>query len=186
MDNVGVTGYDVLRDGAVVATVTATTYADHDVPANTSHTWTVRALDAASNTGAESNAASAVRDTLAPSAPPNLRVTSVLPGAVGLEWDASTDNVGVVRYRVFRHESSWRRPRRARRSWDYTVGGTGTSHTYLVMAVDAAGTSPSRATRRRSPRPTPARRRSPPASRPRRPGRTGSSCRGHPRRTTSA
>ena len=138
-DDVGVTGYDVLRDGAVVATVTATTYADHDVPANTSHTWTVRALDAASNTGAESNAASAVRDTLAPSAPPNLRVTSVLPGAVGLEWDASTDNVGVVRYRVFRDGSLLAETSSGETFWDYTVGGTGTSHTYLVMAVDAAG-----------------------------------------------
>ena len=138
-DNVGVTGYDVLRNGAVVATVTATTYADHDVPANTPHTWTVRALDAASNTGAESNAASAVRDTLAPSAPPNLRVTSVLPGAVGLEWDASTDNVGVVRYRVFRDGSQLAETSSGETFRDYTVGGTGTSHTYLVMAVDAAG-----------------------------------------------
>jgi fibronectin type 3 domain-containing protein len=138
-DNVGVTGYTVLRDGVVVATVTDTTYADSAVPANESHTWTVRAFDAAANTSAESNVVTAVRDKLAPSAPPNLRVTGVEPGAVSLAWDASTDNVGVAQYRVFRDGSLLAGIWPDRTFSDYTVGSTGTSHTYLVTAVDAAG-----------------------------------------------
>ncbi len=137
-DNVGVTGYDVLRDGVVVATVTDTTYADSAVPANESHTWTVRAFDAASNDSAESNMVTAVRDTLTPSAPPNLRVTSVVPGAVTLAWDAATDNVGVVKYQLFR-DGSLLVELSGQTFMDNKVGGTGTSHTYLVKAVDAAG-----------------------------------------------
>ncbi|GAA4574613.1 hypothetical protein GCM10023176_41990 [Micromonospora coerulea] len=138
-DNVGVTGYTVLRDGVVVATVTATTYADSAVPANESHTWSVRALDAAANAGDESNVVTAVRDTLAPSAPANLTVTGVEPGAVSLAWDASTDNVGVAQYRVFRDGSLLAGIWPDQTFTDYTVGTTGTSHTYLVTAADPAG-----------------------------------------------
>jgi chitodextrinase len=50
-DNVGVTGYDVLRDGAPLAVVGAvTTYADTTALPNRSYTYTVRARDAAGNT----------------------------------------------------------------------------------------------------------------------------------------
>ncbi|GGR98054.1 hypothetical protein GCM10010169_48290 [Micromonospora fulviviridis] len=138
-DNVGVSGYEVLRDGAPVATVPATTYADSDVPANEPHTWSVRALDAAGNTSAESNPVTAVRDTLAPSAPTNLRVTGVAPGAVGLAWDAATDNVGAARYRVFRDGSLLAETSSGETFVDETVGTARTSYTYLVAAVDGAG-----------------------------------------------
>ncbi len=60
-DNVGVTGYRVIRDGAAIATVgpTTTTYADTTVAPATTYTYTVRAFDAAGNTSAPSNAATA-------------------------------------------------------------------------------------------------------------------------------
>ncbi|MCW3842512.1 DNRLRE domain-containing protein [Micromonospora yasonensis] len=138
-DNVGVTGYQVLRDGTPVATVTATTYTDNAVPANEPHSWTVRAVDAAANVSAEAGPVTATRDTLAPSAPPNLRVTGVAPGTVSLAWGASTDNVGVVRYQVFRDGSRLASTSSGPAFVDDTVGSTGTSHTYAVTAVDAAG-----------------------------------------------
>jgi fibronectin type 3 domain-containing protein len=138
-DNVGVTGYHVFRDGTVVATLTDTAYADSAVPPNEPHTWTVRAFDAASNESADSTVVTAVRDTLTPSAPPNLRVTGVTPGSVSLAWDAATDNVGVVRYRLFRDGSLLAEISSGQAFTDYAVGGTGTSHTYLVTAADAAG-----------------------------------------------
>ncbi|MFG2057490.1 DNRLRE domain-containing protein [Micromonospora sp. NPDC048930] len=137
-DNVGVTGYEVLRDGVVVATAPGTTYVDGDVPANEVHVWTVRAVDSAANTSAESDPVSAVRDTLAPTAPPNLRVDGVAPGAVGLAWDAASDNVGVARYRVFR-DGGLLAETSARTFVDDTVGTARTSYTYVVAAVDAAG-----------------------------------------------
>ena len=60
-DNVGVTGYRVVRDGATIATVGGTTrsYVDTSVSAATTYTYVVRAFDAAGNTSDPSNTASA-------------------------------------------------------------------------------------------------------------------------------
>ena len=52
-DNVGVIGYDVLRNGVLITTVTGTTYTDK--PATGTYTYTVRARDAAQNVSAVSN-----------------------------------------------------------------------------------------------------------------------------------
>jgi len=48
-DNVGVTGYDVLRNGSVLTTVGGTGYTDTTVAASTTYTYAVRAHDAAGN-----------------------------------------------------------------------------------------------------------------------------------------
>jgi len=53
-DNVGVIGYDVIRDGQFLITVTGTGYTDK--PAQGTYTYTVRARDAAQNLSAQSNA----------------------------------------------------------------------------------------------------------------------------------
>ncbi|HWO62599.1 MAG TPA: discoidin domain-containing protein, partial [Umezawaea sp.] len=49
-DNVGVTGYDVLRNGQVVATSATTSFNDTGLTADTSYAYGVRARDAAGNT----------------------------------------------------------------------------------------------------------------------------------------
>ena len=54
-DNVGVTGYDVLQDGAVIATVNVTNYQVTGLTANTAYDFTVVAKDAAGNTSVASN-----------------------------------------------------------------------------------------------------------------------------------
>jgi chitinase len=60
-DNVGVTGYQIFRDGAAapVATIGAspTTYTDGDLTPATTYTYAVAAVDAAGNVSAESVAA---------------------------------------------------------------------------------------------------------------------------------
>jgi endoglucanase len=53
-DNVGVTAYDVLRNGSVVATVSATSYTATGLTASTAYTFSVRARDAAGNVSAAS------------------------------------------------------------------------------------------------------------------------------------
>ncbi|WSZ72393.1 glycosyl hydrolase family 8 [Streptomyces chartreusis] len=58
-DNVGVTGYDVLRNGESVGTATGTTYTDTGLAASTAYSYTVRARDAAGNVSAVSNTANA-------------------------------------------------------------------------------------------------------------------------------
>ncbi|GAA1973430.1 discoidin domain-containing protein [Amycolatopsis minnesotensis] len=49
-DDVGVTGYDVLRDGKVIATTTTPAYTDTGLTPGTAYRYTVRARDAAGNT----------------------------------------------------------------------------------------------------------------------------------------
>ncbi|WP_406299931.1 discoidin domain-containing protein [Embleya sp. NBC_00888] len=53
-DNVGVTGYDVLRDGVTVGTSAGTSYADTGLTTGVGYTYTVRARDAAGNLSAPS------------------------------------------------------------------------------------------------------------------------------------
>lgn len=55
-DNVGVAGYDVLRDGTKVGTATSTGYTDTTVAAGASYQYTVEAFDAAGNTSGPSTA----------------------------------------------------------------------------------------------------------------------------------
>lgn len=55
-DNVGVSQYDVLRDGKVVASTAGTTYNDTGLIANTAYKYSVRARDLAGNASAESAA----------------------------------------------------------------------------------------------------------------------------------
>ena len=66
-DNVGVTGYEILRDGVEIAATTATSYQNTGLAAETSYSYQVRAKDAAGNASAWSSAASA--KTLAAPAP---------------------------------------------------------------------------------------------------------------------
>ncbi|MFF8275988.1 glycosyl hydrolase family 8 [Streptomyces lateritius] len=54
-DNVGVTGYNVYRGGALVGSTTGTTYTNTGLTAPTSYSYTVKARDAAGNLSAASN-----------------------------------------------------------------------------------------------------------------------------------
>jgi fibronectin type 3 domain-containing protein len=75
-DNVGVTGYNVLRNGVSIGTTTtATTYNDATVVANTTYTYTVTARDAAGNVGPASNPAT---------------VTTPVPTALAVDTQAVT------------------------------------------------------------------------------------------------
>lgn len=73
-DNVGVVGYEVLRDGVVVDSTDAVSYSDVDLLPATSYTYTVRAFDAEGNVSAASASASATTD------PPQEQVVELVPG----------------------------------------------------------------------------------------------------------
>ena len=103
-DDVGVTGYKIFRNGTQVATTAATSYSDTGLNDATTYSYTVRAYDAADNTSAASNTASATtQDTTPPSVPTNLAADAVSPSQVNLSWNASSDNVGVSGYKIFRN-----------------------------------------------------------------------------------
>lgn len=70
-DNVGVAGYTVYRDGAIVGTspATATTYTDTTAASATTYDYTVAAYDAAGNRSAQSAPLSVTTTTAAPPSP---------------------------------------------------------------------------------------------------------------------
>jgi chitodextrinase len=67
-DNVGVTGYRILRNGTQVGTSTTTSFTDTGLAASTAYSYTVTAVDAAGNVSAPSAAKSVT--TLSGSEPP--------------------------------------------------------------------------------------------------------------------
>jgi chitinase len=140
-DNVGVTGYRVYRNGTQVGTPTSTSYTDSGLTASTAYTYTVKAADAAGNLSAASNSlsvtTSASTDTTAPSAPGNLNSPSHTSSSVALSWTASTDNVGVTGYQVFRGTTLVT----TATGTSYTDTGlaASTTYSYTVKARDAAG-----------------------------------------------
>jgi chitodextrinase len=62
-DNVAVAGYDILRDGKVVASSESPAYTDIGLAANTTYSYTVRARDTAGNLSPESAAVTAQTKT---------------------------------------------------------------------------------------------------------------------------
>ncbi len=140
-DNMAVTGYNVYKDGTYLASATGTAYDVSGLTASTAYTFTVKAKDAADNLSASSNTVNVTTvtgpDTTAPTTPLNLNASNITQTGARLTWTASTDNVAVVTYSVYKNGT-------------YVASATGTSYTvtrlvsnttyaFTVKAKDAAG-----------------------------------------------
>ncbi|CAL2105989.1 exported hypothetical protein [Tenacibaculum sp. 190524A02b] len=140
-DNIGVTGYDVYQGSTRIATTNTTSYNVNGLTANTSYTFFIRAKDAAGNTSTPSSTVNATTtsssDNQAPSAPSNLRTSNITETSLTLNWNASTDNVGVTGYEVYQGSSKLT----TINAITYNVTGLSenTSYTFSVRAKDAAG-----------------------------------------------
>jgi chitodextrinase len=77
-------------------------------------------------------------DTVAPTTPLNLTATAVSTSEIDLAWAASTDNVSVAGYRVFRGGTQIATTASNRYS-DISGLAPSTMYTYTVAAFDAAG-----------------------------------------------
>jgi hypothetical protein len=77
-DNTGVTGYRIIRDGAIVATTPSLSYSDRNLTPRSTHGYRVQAVDATGN----GSALSSLRWVTVPAAPPD-------PGAGGGSGDGS-------------------------------------------------------------------------------------------------
>jgi chitodextrinase len=80
-DNVGVSGYEVLRNGALAGQSTSTTFTDTGLAPNTSYTYEVRAADSAGNRSLNSPAVQATTSASPP--PPSPPPTSPPPSGGG-------------------------------------------------------------------------------------------------------
>ncbi|QQS16011.1 MAG: fibronectin type III domain-containing protein [Candidatus Moraniibacteriota bacterium] len=144
--------YVVYRDGKNVAEVSSgTSYADKSLSANTSYAYTV---SAAGTLGLESAQSSEVsvktldvvseNDTTPPSVPTNLSGSTISATEISLSWTASTDDVGVMGYKIYRCSG-----RKCVPTTEISTSSTAafsdaglspkTSYSYRVKAMDAAG-----------------------------------------------
>jgi hypothetical protein len=104
-DNAGVAGYRVYRDGKKIATTAATKYSDKQALPGTTNKYTVAAYDASGNESSRSAIVNARTPRLDKQAPtvPGAPVAYTYAGVVVIKWNASTDNVGVAGYRLYRN-----------------------------------------------------------------------------------
>jgi hypothetical protein len=144
-DNVGVAGYAIYRStngtlGPEFTRTSFTTWTDVSVQEGTTYTYAVKAFDAAGNLSQSSGR----RSTTAfqsPTKPGNFALT-LFNKDPRLNFNASTDNVGVVGYNVYRSTNGTLGPLFAQISgapWIDTSAKSGVTYTYAVRARDAAG-----------------------------------------------
>jgi chitodextrinase len=128
-DSVGVTGYKIFNNGALLGTSSTTNYAVTSLTSNTTYSFTVSAYDAAANNSVLSTALSITTlttiDTTAPTAPTNLISNSITQSTFSLSWTASTDSVGVTGYKIYK---------------DGILLGTSTTTSFAVTGLTSATT----------------------------------------------
>jgi glucose/arabinose dehydrogenase len=144
-DNMGVVGYNIMKQGQQLQTlgkVTKTTV--KGLAPGTSYVLTVVARDAEGNVSQDSAEAKATTkpsgDKTAPSVPTSLKVSGTAPTNVTLTWAASTDNkggIGLDGYVVYvdgKKTATSDEP-------TATVGNleSGTTYSFQVSALDIAG-----------------------------------------------
>ncbi len=147
-DNIGVVGYNIYRDNVKITSTAATSYSDTPLSAATTYTYEITAYDLVGNESARSTPPTIVTtqagDTTPPTVPTNLVATGYSMTEIDLTWTASTDNMAVTGYKVYKNGS-------------YLTSVTGTSYAdtglsqnqtnaYAVSAYDAAGNESAQST----------------------------------------
>jgi chitodextrinase len=138
-DNVAVVGYKIYRGGGYLTSVSGTSTSNTGLSAGTPYCYQVSAYDAANNESylstvvcATTNAAA---DPIAPTVPTGLTATVFSSTQTDLSWSASTDNVGVVGYKIYRGGVYLKSVTGASTSDTVTAN---TQYCYTVSAYDGA------------------------------------------------
>ena len=140
-DNIGVTGYNVFRNGVHIYTCNDLNYADGGLSPQTGYTYSVTAFDQAGNESSHSNSISVTTlsqtDFEPPTTPMNLEGTSLSSSQISLSWSSATDNVGIAGYNVFRNGVHVY----TSDNLNHTDTGLNpeTEYTYSITAFDQAG-----------------------------------------------
>ncbi len=143
-DNIGVVGYNILRNGTIVGSSNTPGYLLTGLAASTTYSLAVNAFDAVGNTSATSTALSATTasaapatDTTAPTSPTGLSLNIATSNSLTIGWAASTDAVGVTGYNIYKAGALVGTV--TARSYTVTGLAASTSYALTVRAVDAAG-----------------------------------------------
>ncbi|NML19337.1 T9SS type A sorting domain-containing protein [Pseudoflavitalea sp. G-6-1-2] len=144
------TGYEIYRSttsGGPYRLLTITgpdvlSYLDQGLTSNTSYYYIVRAVSAfgAAPNSNETGVKTEV-DLTAPTAPSSFTVSGMASNYAYLKWNASTDNVGVVKYEIYINGSKTYTTKET--SFNISNLNENTNYTIYVKAVDAAGNASS-------------------------------------------
>jgi hypothetical protein len=143
-----VSAQDVYRNGSYLGTVPGDVFKYTDESPVAGASYTVRAHDLARNQSPDSAPASvgSGTDTTAPSTPTGVTATATGATSIKVAWSASTDNVGVTGYRIYRGGSLLTTVAASALSYVDNSVSPSTSYSYTVSAMDAAGNESSRST----------------------------------------
>jgi len=145
-DNTGVSGYGIYVSDTLIGSVSGTSVSVSGLQCGRSYGMGVDATDAAGNrsgiapitvTAAACSGGGGGTDTVAPTTPSALTVTSVARTSISVRWSASTDNVGVTAYRLWRGTTLLGTTTST--SVSFTGLACGTSYLFGIEAIDAAG-----------------------------------------------
>ena len=148
-DDTGVVRYNVYRDGATTPTGTSatTSFSDTGLVEASSHSYVIRAVDAAGNVSAASLAGSGrTADVTAPSVPTAPSATAASSSSITFRWTGSTDNLGVTGYRVYADGATTPTATVTGTSYTHTGLAPVSTHSYQVASIDAAGNESARTT----------------------------------------
>jgi hypothetical protein len=158
-------GYHIYRSdkgATAIADVTdATAYTDSlNLSPNTSYIYTIKAFDTSGHISAGVTITiTTAPDNTAPTAPASVTATATASSQVNLAWTASTDNVAVTGYNVYRSDKGTTPIKTLSgttlNTSDNTVSAN-TSYTYQVSAIDAANNESPKVTATPNPVHTPA------------------------------
>jgi chitodextrinase len=143
-DNVGVTGYGLYLNGSSTGSTSSLSATFSSLSCGTGYTLAVDATDAAGNRSAKTSLTAATsacptppRDTQPPTTPTGLSQTAMTQTSISLSWAASTDNIAVTGYDVYRGGAL----DGSTTSTSYTAFTLtcGSTYVFTVQSKDAAG-----------------------------------------------
>ncbi len=141
----GIDHYNVLRNGAVIAQPTTTSYVDTNRAASTTYSYVIQAVDKADNVSNNSNTATvttpSAQDTIPPSTPTGLSAAAGGPNQVNLSWTASTDSggSGLAGYNIYRNSVKINNSLLSGTSYGDGTASASTAYSYTIEAVDGSG-----------------------------------------------
>lgn len=132
-------GYKIYRNGTQIADTADSSYKDTGLNADTQFCYSVAAYDVAGNESGQCNQlckkTMPLPDIEAPSIPTSLSAIAISTTQINLSWYASTDNKGIVGYKIYRDGTY------IKNSATISTSDTGlmpdTQYCYTVSAYDA-------------------------------------------------
>jgi chitodextrinase len=143
----GLAGYRIYRNGASTALTSVApgtggtvSFTDTTAQGSTTYTYVVSAYDGAGNESAKSTSAAATTpappDTTPPTVPGSFTMTGNSLTSISLSWSASTDNVGLRGYQLYRDNTLIASPQGT--TYVDSNLAFGTTYAYSVKAVDTS------------------------------------------------